>query len=218
MCIFLDKFNLQKIPKKFMRKYGGTLSSPVILKLPSGLEWKVELTSCNGIVWLQKGWPEFVDHLSIKRGHLLLFRYEGSCQFHVVILDTSTTEIDYPTNLTHLHNSNYIKIDDDDHQLLEPKRELEVVNDIDYVQISDEDDLPPFPKTEKKSPSQCPRPQKRMRITSRSDLKSLSDSERGRACDRANAFKSENPFFWVIMEPSYVSLANLVSMKFFFFW
>ncbi|KAF3438872.1 hypothetical protein FNV43_RR17147 [Rhamnella rubrinervis] len=195
------------VPEKFVRKFEKSLQSPVILKLPSGLEWKVKLTSCNGKVWLQKGWPEFADHLSVRRGHLLLFRYEGNSHFHVIIFDTSATEIDYPT---HLHNSNYIEIDDDDDdsQLQQPKMD-EVEDDIDSVEILDDHQAPLFAKAENKSPLQCPRPQKRMRTTSRSGLKPLSASERARALERARSFKSENPFFWVVIEPSYISLANL---------
>lgn len=199
-----------------MRKYGETLSSPVVLKLPSGLEWKVGLTTCQGTVWLQEGWPEFVDHLSIRRGHLLAFRYEGNSHFHVVIFDTTATEIDYPIDPDHAHNSNYIEIDDDDDdadddQLQEPKRNLDgLKNGNDSVKVLDREDLPTFTKKEKKSPIQCPRPKKRTRTTP-SDLKSLSASERARARDIARAFQSENPFFWTLMGPSYVSFFGLVS-------
>lgn len=45
---------------------------------------------------LQEGWPEFSEHYTLKRGHLLVFRYEGNSVFNAVISDKSTVEIDYP--------------------------------------------------------------------------------------------------------------------------
>lgn len=186
---------MQKIPKKFVRKYGETLSSPVILKLPSGLEWKVGLTKSDGRLWLHKGWPEFAAHHSINRGHLLVFRYEGSSQFYVLILDTSTTEIDYPiVNPTHLR---------------EPKKE--------EVEILDD----PIPKTGDKSLLKCPRPLKRMRrsVCKMSNppsrrLKSLSPSETARALERVSGFNSENPFFTIVMQLSYAhGRSRVVSFK-----
>lgn len=52
----------------------------------------------NGIVWLDDGWREFANHYSLKRGHLLVFRYEGNSKFHVVICDITICDIDYPSN------------------------------------------------------------------------------------------------------------------------
>ncbi|KAL5557168.1 hypothetical protein UlMin_039404 [Ulmus minor] len=85
------------ICNKFARKYGKSLSNPILVKLPCGSEWKMEFTKHDaGGVYLQKGWLEFIDHYSLKKGHLLFFRYEGNSQFHVVICDRSAAEIDYP--------------------------------------------------------------------------------------------------------------------------
>lgn len=186
-----------------MRKYGESLSNPVILKLPSGLEWKVELTSCDGEVCLQKGWPEFMENLSIGCGYLLVFRYEANSHFHLIIFDTSAVEMDYPTKPTHFDKS-YI----DEDQLQEPKRE-EFEND-DSVEILDGHPSLSFPKTREKSRFQCPQSHKRTRSSvtlsapSCSGPKSVSTSERTRALERVGGFKSENPFFVIIMERSYV--------------
>ncbi|XP_016651482.1 PREDICTED: B3 domain-containing transcription factor VRN1-like isoform X2 [Prunus mume] len=61
--IILDKTSKKtriKIPMKFLTRYGENLSSPVHLKLPSGLEMEIELRRSNdGWVWFDKGWPEF---------------------------------------------------------------------------------------------------------------------------------------------------------------
>lgn len=92
---------LQIIPKKFVRKYGTHLSNSniVSLKVPTNDAWKVELRTGDGSVWLEKGWPEFLNFYSIKHGDLLVFQHEtGSCsnEFDVVIFDTTVVEIEYP--------------------------------------------------------------------------------------------------------------------------
>ncbi|XP_024030899.1 B3 domain-containing transcription factor VRN1-like [Morus notabilis] len=90
--------NKFQIPNRIVNKCGGTLSIPVLLKLPCGLKWKVRLTKCDGKVWIDKGWRDFLKYYSLGHGDLLVFKYEGNSQFHVLIFDKSTTEIDYPSN------------------------------------------------------------------------------------------------------------------------
>ncbi|KAL5557171.1 hypothetical protein UlMin_039407 [Ulmus minor] len=133
------------IPKKFKRKYGETLSNPVLLELPCGLEWKVELSDDK--VCFDKGWAEFADYYALEFGHMLVFRYKGNSQFHVFIFDKSTSEIDYPTNSTRFRK---------------PNIEEEIQED-DFVEIFD--DFSPCPKSREKSPLPCSRPQKRMKTT-----------------------------------------------------
>ena len=84
-----------------MMKYGKGLSNEAVLKVPSGAEWKVELTKLDDDVWLQKGWREFMEYYSIKEWYFLLFRYDGNSHFHVVIINDNATEIDYPFNDSH---------------------------------------------------------------------------------------------------------------------
>lgn len=60
-----------------------------------GNEWKVNWTKQNGEVWFEKGWKEFVEHYSLDHGHLIFFKYEGTSQIDVLILDQSALEIDY---------------------------------------------------------------------------------------------------------------------------
>lgn len=85
-----------------MRIYGRNLSKEVVVELPCGSTWKMGLKNgvgaTNGIVWLDDGWREFANHYSLKRGHLLVFRYEGNSKFHVVICDITICDIDYPSN------------------------------------------------------------------------------------------------------------------------
>nr|XP_043624218.1 putative B3 domain-containing protein Os03g0621600 [Erigeron canadensis] len=45
------------------------------------------MTSSNGHLWLQNGWPQFVQHYNIKIGHLLLFNHQKASNFHVRIFN-----------------------------------------------------------------------------------------------------------------------------------
>ena len=101
-------FSSQRIPRGFIMKYGNGLSKEVVLKVPSGAEWKVELTKLDDDVCFQKGLREFMEYYSIKEFHFLLFRYDGNSHFYVVILDGTATEIDYPFNNSHGDQENML--------------------------------------------------------------------------------------------------------------
>ncbi|KAK8674024.1 hypothetical protein V6N13_112330 [Hibiscus sabdariffa] len=84
------------IPRKFVKKYGNGLSNSVLLTVPSGDTWHVELTKSDGVVWLQNGWQEVVEFYSLKNGYFLVFKYEGNGKFLLLIFDMSASEIEYP--------------------------------------------------------------------------------------------------------------------------
>lgn len=87
--------SLQMIPRRYIREYGEGLSNLAFLKLSNGAEWKLKLMKCDGNVWLQKGWQEFMEYYSLKMGNFLVFRYEGYSHFYILVFDESATEIDY---------------------------------------------------------------------------------------------------------------------------
>ena len=91
----LWRFFLQRIPDKFVQKYGVDLSDMAFLTIPNGRKWKVKLTQHDGGVWFQNGWSEFASCHGLTVGHLLVFKYEGNSHFDVLIFDATTTEIDY---------------------------------------------------------------------------------------------------------------------------
>ncbi|KAF7113891.1 hypothetical protein RHSIM_RhsimUnG0104400 [Rhododendron simsii] len=95
-----------RIPTKFIGQYGKNVGNHVFLKVPSGAVWKVELERSNGVVWMCNGWKEFAKYYSIGFGHLLVFRYNGNCNFNVLIFDTSASEIEYPVSATHGEQNN----------------------------------------------------------------------------------------------------------------
>ncbi|XVF59515.1 hypothetical protein PTKIN_Ptkin07bG0282100 [Pterospermum kingtungense] len=199
------------IPTKFVRKYGNGMSSPIFLNVPTGAIWKVELTKSDGKVWLDSGWQQFSNHYSLEFGHFLVFRYEGNSNFHVLIFDKSTSEIEYSRT-----SSKYGLYEEFLQQNIEES----------------EDDDSSRRKMRGKSGFPCPWPQKMVRSTNstiktKSGLKSefqvpkvrhslhpakkgdksrqLTADRKVKALERARgAFKSENPFFLVVMQPSYV--------------
>ncbi|XVE82716.1 hypothetical protein DITRI_Ditri16bG0028300 [Diplodiscus trichospermus] len=218
------------IPTKFARKYGNGMSSPTFLRVPTGEVWKVELTKSDGKIWLKDGWKEFSNHYSLDFGHFLVFRYEGNSNFHVVIFDSSTSEIEYP--YTSNNNGVYKEF---------PQQNLEKSEDDDSIQILE--DFSPSRKMREKSQLPCVRPHKMMRSTNsaiktKSDVESeflpaqqfrhngyparkgdkstschrilqLKADKKVKALERASGtFKSENPFFLVVMQPSYVGLSR----------
>lgn len=156
------------IPRRFIRKYGEGLSNLAFLKLPNGAEWKLELTKCDGKVWLQKGWQEFMEYYSLKLGHLLVFRYEGNSHFYILVFDESATEIDYPSSSSLGEGENL------DGELLVSR--MEQTDSDSHGQILD--DFPTLPKTRKKSQLPSPQPHKMMR-TNRS-AKTVSTSNLSR--------------------------------------
>ncbi|KAJ1436294.1 DNA-binding barrel domain superfamily [Sesbania bispinosa] len=133
-----------KIPNKFTKRHEGGFSNPVFIKPPDGTEWEVYWTKQNDEIWFEKGWKEFAENYSLNHGHLVLFKYEGTSQFDVLILDQSAVEIDYPSNDTPVEDDNLDHHSDD-----ESIRILE--------------GIPPNLKARPKSPLSSPQSHKKMR-------------------------------------------------------
>ncbi|OMO60046.1 hypothetical protein CCACVL1_24433 [Corchorus capsularis] len=190
------------IPKQFIKKYGKCMSSPAaFLRVPSGEVWKVELRKRDGKVWLKKGWREFSNHYSLKHGHFVVFSYEGKCNFDVVIMDRTASEIEYPYTRNHV-SCNSKRFSDESES-----------EDDESIQILE--DIPPSRKNREKSDLPCFRPHKKMKTSDSADYitESILKSECMNPSRNKNAFalgrairdfKSENPFFVVVMQPSYV--------------
>ncbi|KAK8478059.1 hypothetical protein V6N13_024206 [Hibiscus sabdariffa] len=187
------------IPAAFARDYGNSLSNPVFIKVPNGVIWELELVKCDGKMWFRNGWLNFAEHYSVEPGHFLVFRYEGGCQFHVIIFDRTATEIEYPDV------KQEVKIEES-----EDDEPVNIING-----ISDD--------PREKPGLQCPRPHKMMRPnvpkfepmpagssagtgeTRPNTVCRMKSDEKSMALQRVrSAFKSTNPFFLVFMQPSYV--------------
>ncbi|KAJ7950732.1 B3 domain-containing protein [Quillaja saponaria] len=192
-----------RIPRKFLMKYGKGLSNSMLLKLPNGAEWRVNLTKHNGEVWIQDGWKEFADYYSLCHGYLVLFKCESSSCFHVHIFDFSAVEIDYPDPINNGSaeeaetaqglrdiepNEILDESDDDSVEILDNTDNDSIIildeSDNDSVNIIGES--PSHPKRKQKSLLPCPKPCKMMKTNSGSSkLESMPD------------MRKENPSFRV---------------------
>ncbi|KAK8685862.1 hypothetical protein V6N13_124895 [Hibiscus sabdariffa] len=182
------------IPCKFARDYFNTLSSPVFFEFPNGEVWELELTKLEDEMWVQNGWRKLAEHYSLELGHFLVFRYEGNCRFHVLIFDTSASEIHYPyTNGKEGIHQQQVKIEES-----EEDDSVQIINNFSTCM-------------RKKLALQCSRPLKIMRACNngfsagKGKVKKVKSDEKSKALMRASsAFQSENPFFLVFMQPTYV--------------
>ncbi|TYH37960.1 hypothetical protein ES332_D12G077100v1 [Gossypium tomentosum] len=210
------------IPRKFVRKYGKGLSSSVLLTVPSGDTWHAQLTKSDGVVWFQNGWQAFAEYYSLQYGHFLVFRYEGNGKFLVLIFDMSASEIEYPCK-SHIEDHN-----SDDQVCLKLVKKEAKDDTCDGTLY----ETPPCKETRKKKKKKrsrppCSKPPKKLKTTQKDknekDWEDESTSEDDmqtkvprdehafgvieydKALQRASSFRSENPFFLVIMQPSYIN-------------
>ncbi|XVE82718.1 hypothetical protein DITRI_Ditri16bG0028500 [Diplodiscus trichospermus] len=198
------------IPRKFLRKYGSGLSSPVQLRVPCGSTWNIELTKSEGDVWLNNGWKRFMDNYMLKRGHFLLFRYEGNCHFEVHIFDMSASEIEYPC----INHAEDPKSNEECEELNtnEAESEAETVASLEVLH-----ETSPLRKTKDEPRSPCSLPRKIQKKTSSTDKndrdsenvstgrRTFGANEYDKALQKAYGFRSQNPFFVVTMQPSYIN-------------
>ncbi|XP_037493189.1 B3 domain-containing transcription factor VRN1 isoform X1 [Jatropha curcas] len=228
--IILDDNNRKlAIPRKFIRSYGNYLSSPAVLKVPTGAKWRVGLNKCSGEIWFDNGWQEFVKYYSLAHGSLVVFEYDKkNCHFNVIIFDKSASEIDYPYDVS---NGDTEEPNNLEKEFPKPKTEEETETDV-SVEILDGFSL--SRKRKVKSPLPCSQPPKKMKpekpsrnsegldfaakkvngglFSEKQRLdgvvvrrQPLTAKEKATAHHRANTnFKSENPFFIIAMQPSYV--------------
>ncbi|XP_056163526.1 B3 domain-containing protein Os03g0620400-like [Syzygium oleosum] len=133
------------IPKSFLRRCGKDLSNSVLLKVPGGSTWTIELEKCNnGMVLLWKGWREFMEHFSISHGHLIVFKYKGNSTFRVIIFNKSASEIDYSSSSG---KTSYLGselsspktedvIETEDLEDVTPRRRMRIEPNLPYSQLS----------------------------------------------------------------------------------
>ncbi|KAL6331699.1 hypothetical protein AAG906_016695 [Vitis piasezkii] len=184
------------IPQTFLREYGNSLSNFVFLHLPTGAEWRVELLKLHGEVLFSTGWQRFADFYSIGYGHFLLFRYEGSSHFHVLIFDMTASEIEYPyaTAPNHYHNHHKVSVES-----LDDFPSSKTANYMDMIDITSSEAVfypngaSSLPKITRNNPSFKPH-----------NVCSSHHYHPSIPISRAKSFKFEKPFFIITMRPSYV--------------
>ncbi|KAL0557991.1 hypothetical protein IC582_006553 [Cucumis melo] len=75
------------IPDKFSNNLKNKLPATVTLKGPSGATWDVGLSTSDDKLCFKRGWQEFVKAHYLEQNDLLVFRYNGTSQFDVLIFD-----------------------------------------------------------------------------------------------------------------------------------
>ncbi|XP_057991271.1 B3 domain-containing transcription factor VRN1-like isoform X2 [Hevea brasiliensis] len=215
------------IPRKFVRRYGSDLSSPALLKVPSGDKWKVELVKCDGEIWLKNGWQEFVEHYSLALGSFIIFEYEQNCLFNVIIIDKSASEIDYPLSIINGDNGKpNLEQEFPEPEIEENENEFSILCHSSPSRKTKGKSALPFPQAHKKIKVENPTEnvnehfptgqfegmssKKRTLHGAVTRRKPLTAEEKANAFHRASTnFKSGNPYFMIAMPPSFHSRLNI---------
>ncbi|RDX87194.1 B3 domain-containing transcription factor VRN1, partial [Mucuna pruriens] len=192
------------IPNKFVEKYGEGLSNTLFLKTPNGAEWKLNLEKRDGKIWFQKGWKEFAEYHSLAHGHLLVFRCQRTSHFQVYIHDLSALEIDYPFKEIEGKTTSNIQgnkpPNDENLEYHRPGQKRKDNSSLECLQLY------------QMMRSKCAKvenslvlPKKALHHTdTKCKEKSKVVANQVTALDRASSVKACNPFFLVVMRPSYV--------------
>ncbi|KAK7395926.1 hypothetical protein VNO78_16536 [Psophocarpus tetragonolobus] len=197
------------IPIKFVRKYGEGLTNTVFLKTPNGAQWKLKLEKKDGKIWFQKGWREFAEYHSLVHGHLLIFRFETTSRFQVHIFDLSALEIDYPSKRTDDKVSSNIRGS-------KPPNQENLGKHRTSQKRKDKPSLEFLQRYKLRS-------RKRVKVDNTKILpkeawhhpdtkckgKSKAMDNQVTALERASSFESCNPFFLLVMHPSYIRHGTL---------
>ncbi|KAI5665867.1 hypothetical protein M9H77_15720 [Catharanthus roseus] len=213
-----------KIPVAFMTKYGRKLKGSVLLKVPNGGSWRIELAHHGERTLLQKGWKEFADFYSIETRFFLVFKYLGNSQLRVLIFDINGVEIEYPSheNSSSEEESEIILSNEDEEISVEilqsyprnrASKRAKCVEEDDSVQILDDlaegepNGLPI--KQNQTEELDCSR--QKMKKNGKSMGISIGNNatemvkEKSKSYKKAKAFRSSNPFFIYLVQPSSVS-------------
>ncbi|KOM36394.1 hypothetical protein LR48_Vigan02g254400 [Vigna angularis] len=206
-----------RIPRSFVSKYWQDISNPLHLLLPKGAEWEVKWRKVGADIWLFDKWKKFAEFYSLDENDLLMFKYVGMSRFKVTILHQTGLEIMYPLKESNLDNAENVNGNSSLHfkktksslprcrfskkvktNCRNPPNISEDVTNRSGPSHSikeelDEQNANGFHSTKfqkrgtKRKPSAC-------NFSTRS----------GTAMERAESFRSENPFFIRKMQPSYI--------------
>ncbi|CAN7117727.1 unnamed protein product [Brassica rapa subsp. narinosa] len=223
---------MQRVPDKFVSRFKDELSVAVALTVPDGHVWRVGLRKAdnNNKIWFQDGWQEFVDRYSIRIGYLLIFRYEGNSAFSVCIYNLPQSEINYhSTGLmdSASHNNHFKRprlfedLEDEDAETLHTT--ASAIQSFFTGPVKPEEATPtqtskvPKKRGRKKKNadhpeevnSSAPRdddPESRSKFyeSASARKRTVNAEERERAVNAAKTFEPTNPFFRVVLRPSYL--------------
>ncbi|KAG4398115.1 hypothetical protein JHK82_029456 [Glycine max] len=213
-----------RIPRSFVNKYWEGISNPVLLLLPKGAEWNVKWKKLDADIWLIDEWKKFAEFCSLDQEHLLVFKYVGKSRFQVVTFDQNGLEMQYPLMSETLLDGNSIC------QRKRAKSPFSHSPSIKKVKTNPRKEPANYPSHDVKTePAQSQRanvelsknfhaddlvkakPKKRggRRRIMCSKSKAIQNTESSTALERANSFRSENPFFICAMRKTYIQRSVL---------
>ncbi|KAJ1440366.1 DNA-binding barrel domain superfamily [Sesbania bispinosa] len=206
-----------RIPPAVVMKYWKVMPNPILLKLPNGAGWEISWESHDSGIWLKKNWNKFAQSLSLGYGYFLVFKYKGGSNFLVEVFHYNSLEIDYSS----------IRCINDGEGSNEHQKQI--VEEEDCLEIVDlcERLTQPLKKKKANPSEECKNynnphfeannaPSKRISINgkrkmnagaNRGDIikaKNYSSKKAEVKEMMAKNFHLENPFFILILKPSYV--------------
>jgi hypothetical protein len=125
------------IPRNFVERYWKNVSNPISLKLPNESVCKIFWVQLGDDVWLLD-WKRFAR--SLRCGDLLVFRYKGGSDFHVIIFDDSKLEIDYSSMIFNDEQEANESNDDEQEAKESDDDVIEITDESDDDQVSDVSD------------------------------------------------------------------------------
>ncbi|CAI8605325.1 unnamed protein product [Vicia faba] len=103
-----------RLPKGFTTKHANDMLNPIFLMTPDDKKWEIHITKVDEDFWFQKGWKEFATYYSLDHGNMILFQFEEKSHFVVHVFGKSTLEIQYLCRDNQHEQNNIVQSSDED--------------------------------------------------------------------------------------------------------
>ncbi|XP_048226536.1 B3 domain-containing protein Os03g0212300 isoform X3 [Ricinus communis] len=89
----------QPLPVAFCRQIKGEGSDRAVVK-SSDREWHIKVGKCcDGSLYFEEGWEDFVKHHGLNLGDFVVFEYNGDLVFDAIVFDSSACEKEIPVSI-----------------------------------------------------------------------------------------------------------------------
>eukprot|EP00257_Ricinus_communis_P016263 XP_015574380.1 B3 domain-containing protein REM7 isoform X4 [Ricinus communis] len=87
------------LPVAFCRQIKGEGSDRAVVK-SSDREWHIKVGKCcDGSLYFEEGWEDFVKHHGLNLGDFVVFEYNGDLVFDAIVFDSSACEKEIPVSI-----------------------------------------------------------------------------------------------------------------------
>ncbi|KAF3968363.1 hypothetical protein CMV_007738 [Castanea mollissima] len=214
-------FILQSIPQAFIKYFNGTIPKRAILKDQTGKSWRVGLEQTNRRLCFNSGWHCFASDHSLEFGDFLIFKFNRSSLFEVKIFSKTgckkeqAAPIGKPIPFVNLEEDSKTELTCSRPTRFGKRKRSEVGLKKIEAGGSSEASRHKLKRTTGTNLTKTPHFDRMRQIGVTVDtiwlkakvpkeMQNLTANGGSRALETASAFKSGNPFFMVIMQPSYV--------------